>query len=395
MKRMWAVFAIAIAVGMLIAGCTPANEKPTAKFIPDKNVIFINGAVGFNGSTSKDPDGSISTYYWNFGDNNKQEGGKLKTVTHQYTTVGVFNASLQVKDNSGDKSKAVTAKVIVAPLPIASSLVVASYTNITFSIDTTALAGLITDYTWNFGDMSVPAKGSSVSYYYKRQGSYNASLSILYQGQSATAALNITILNQAPVANISIVDTTAPFYMSKPIKFSGAASTDVDGQVVKWAWQFGDNATDNGTTVIHTYSKPGPFVVTLTVTDNDNATASSTLNLTVQKDLLITNVTWVVYRDDNNISRANVTVKFDNPGDSKNANTVNITVTAFKSDGTAITSGDFQKWRLFDASIASNTQGNTLTVPGLLIDNINPEHTQYHVDISYNGVLVDSGVYQL
>jgi len=395
MKRIWAVFAIVIAVGMLIAGCDGTNQKPTAKFIPDKNVIFIGGSVGFNGSTSKDPDGSISTYYWNFGDGNKQEGGKLKAVAHQYTTVGAFNASLQVKDNGGVKSKTVTAIVIVAPLPIASSLQVSTFTNITFSIDNSSLGGKITDYTWNFGDMSLPAKGSSVSYYYKRNGTYAVSLSILYQGQSATASLNISVYNQAPVANISIVETATPYYMSKPIKFSGAGSTDVDGQVMKWAWQFGDNATDNGTTVMHTYSKPGIMVVTLTVTDNDDATSSTTINVTIQKDLLITNVTWVVYKDDNNISRANVTVKFDNPGDAKNANTVNITVTAFKSDGTPITSGDFQKWRLFDASIASNTQGNTLTVPGLLIDNITPEHTQYHVDISYNGVIVDSGVYQL
>ena len=58
------------------------------------------------------------------------------------------------------------------------------------------------------------------------------------------------------------------------------ASSDSDGSVVGWAWDFGDGGTATGATATHTWSTAGDFVVTLTVTDDDGATATTTRTVT-------------------------------------------------------------------------------------------------------------------
>jgi hypothetical protein len=100
------------------------------------------------------------------------------------------------------------------------------------------------------------------------------------------------------------------------------------------------------------------------------------------------------YSDDNSIDRANVTVKFDNKGDAKTTGTINVTVTAFKSDKTAITTGDFKLSKTNGGLVDSNSVDNTMTVMAILIDNANPGETWYWVELSYNGKVIDSGWFQ-
>ncbi len=52
------------------------------------------------------------------------------------------------------------------------------------------------------------------------------------------------------------------------VTFDGTASTAFDGKIVKWEWDFGDNNTGSGSTVTHTYTRPGDYFATLTVTDD-------------------------------------------------------------------------------------------------------------------------------
>jgi PKD repeat protein len=57
---------------------------------------------------------------------------------------------------------------------------------------------------------------------------------------------------------------------------SGEASTDPKGTITGYAWTFGDGSTATGVRAEHTYASVGEFVITLTVTDDDGATASAT-----------------------------------------------------------------------------------------------------------------------
>lgn len=53
------------------------------------------------------------------------------------------------------------------------------------------------------------------------------------------------------------------------------SSSDADGEVTGWAWQFGDGSTSSGRQPTHRYAAPGSYTVTLTVTDDDGATDAS------------------------------------------------------------------------------------------------------------------------
>jgi len=59
------------------------------------------------------------------------------------------------------------------------------------------------------------------------------------------------------------------------------ASTDVNGQVAAWHWDFGDGETSSERHPLHTYAAPGVYTVTLTVTDNDGLTGATAQPYTV------------------------------------------------------------------------------------------------------------------
>ena len=77
--------------------------------------------------------------------------------------------------------------------------------------------------------------------------------------------------NRPPVA-----DAGGPYTaeVDVPITFDGTGSSDPDGSIVAWAWEFGDGNTGSGATPIHAYSTAAVYNVTLTVTDNTGATDS-------------------------------------------------------------------------------------------------------------------------
>jgi len=57
--------------------------------------------------------------------------------------------------------------------------------------------------------------------------------------------------------------------------FDGSGSSDSDGTIAAYGWDFGDGTSGSGKTVSHTFARAGTYTVTLTVTDNGGATASA------------------------------------------------------------------------------------------------------------------------
>ncbi|WP_116051107.1 PKD domain-containing protein [Amycolatopsis palatopharyngis] len=62
--------------------------------------------------------------------------------------------------------------------------------------------------------------------------------------------------------------------------FDANASTDPDGQITDYSWDFGDGETATGVRPSHTYAQAGKYPVTLTVTDNDGKTDAHTREVT-------------------------------------------------------------------------------------------------------------------
>ena len=63
--------------------------------------------------------------------------------------------------------------------------------------------------------------------------------------------------------------------------FDASGSSDLDGTITSYAWNFGDGSAGQGVQVAHTYAAAGTYPVTLTVTDDGGATGTLTANVTV------------------------------------------------------------------------------------------------------------------
>ncbi len=85
--------------------------------------------------------------------------------------------------------------------------------------------------------------------------------------------------NAAPTAVIGAAPVSGEGPLA--VSFDGSASSDADGSIVSWAWDFGDGATASGATAGHTYAGEGSYTATLTVTDDDGAAGVATRAITV------------------------------------------------------------------------------------------------------------------
>ena len=81
--------------------------------------------------------------------------------------------------------------------------------------------------------------------------------------------------NQSPHASFSFSCT------GLGCTFDAGSSTDGDGTIVAYSWDFGDGNSSNGVTSSHVYATQSSYTVTLTVTDNAGGSNSSTQTISV------------------------------------------------------------------------------------------------------------------
>jgi subtilisin family serine protease/PKD repeat protein len=84
--------------------------------------------------------------------------------------------------------------------------------------------------------------------------------------------------NKKPIADAG-TDVTAQAYQN--ILFDGSLSSDPDGSIVSYVWDFGDGTTVIGSKVNHAFTSPGTYTATLTVTDNGGRTATDSVIATI------------------------------------------------------------------------------------------------------------------
>ena len=88
--------------------------------------------------------------------------------------------------------------------------------------------------------------------------------------------------NKAPVASFTRSPASGPAPLA--VFFDGALSSDSDGAVVSYLWQFGDGSTASGVTATHEFASVGTHSVTLTVTDDRGGEAETVRNVVVTEE---------------------------------------------------------------------------------------------------------------
>ena len=139
--------------------------------------------------------------------------------------------------------------------------------------------GTIATTTWTFGDGTTGA-GTNTTHTYPEAGTYPVTVTVTDDaGASDERTGSVTVT--APPANVAPVASFEAAVSGLAVAVDGAGSTDSDGSVASYAWNFGNGSTGAGATASHTYAEAGTYDVTLTVTDDDGTTGTVTKPVTV------------------------------------------------------------------------------------------------------------------
>ncbi len=156
-------------------------------------------AISFTSAGSSDPDGSIASYAWTFGD-----GGSSTAAnpTHAYSAGGSYTVSLTVTDNQGAIGSDQAAVTVsgggggnTAPTPVPGGPYGGQAgTAISFSsAGSTDPDGSIATYSWSFGDGGSSALANP-GHIYAAAGSFTATLTVTdNQGATGTAQAAVTV----------------------------------------------------------------------------------------------------------------------------------------------------------------------------------------------------------
>jgi len=167
------------------------------------------------------------------------------------------------------------------------------YAPLTVTFDSGASTGLIASRTWNFGD---PASGTEnlsalpwAEHTFGDDGIYTVTLHVgTAEGETDVATVQIVVLNPPPIVSLH----ATPFHGPAPLTVTFDLSNTVDpagiipaptGSIVSFVLDFGDGThyagtgADLGTPIVHSYLNPEIRTATLTVLDNDGASASASV----------------------------------------------------------------------------------------------------------------------
>ena len=130
-------------------------------------------------------------------------------------------------------------------------------------------------FAWDFdNDGVVDSNTPSGNFAYVAEGVYTLSVVVTdSDGGSATDTVLVTVTNlppnQAPVAVAGPDRTVA---LNEQVGFDGSLSSDAEGPIVVYDWNFGDGTGSREISPSHVYAAEGTYTVVLTVTDSEGAT---------------------------------------------------------------------------------------------------------------------------
>jgi PKD repeat protein len=203
--------------------------------------------------------------------------GDLTTGYSDYASIGQYSVS-----------GTLVASSLQAPIAVASANVTSGTVPLTVAFSSAGSSdadGTIVGYHWNFGDGTTSTDPNPTKIY-NSAGTFTAVLTVTdnsnLTGTSSVIISATAAPNQSPVASAGANVTSG--YAPLTVNFSSQGSFDPDGTITGYSWNFGDGTTSTQANPSKTYNTVGNYTATLTVTDNNGATASSSVQISVQQN---------------------------------------------------------------------------------------------------------------
>ena len=275
-------------VPVQVGGTGGANQPPVADFDfdpADPPDVNLREVVNFNATGCSDPDGVIVAYEWDFS-NDGVFDATGPDVAHIFHAGGAQIVTLRVTDDDGLPGF----KTRVVPVEFVRPVADFTFTPtnprsgdvITFNGGTSADPdGRIDFYEWDYNNDGVTdATGFSASHKFNTGGGKPVTLTVT-DDDGVTDFITKTVpvvANTAPIADF-VYGPAAPT-TADTVTFSDR-STDFDGTIAAWLWEFGNGVTSTVQSASYKYATAGTYAVTLKVTDNHGLIG------TVTKDVLV------------------------------------------------------------------------------------------------------------
>jgi large repetitive protein len=256
------------------------NQLPVAR-LNAPSVGAPGLPVRFDGSASSDPDGSISRHTWDFGDGNTAEG---PVALHSFEEPGIYQVQLTVYDDTGlpQATGFATTEVNIKPAPV-----------LTASAPARVAPG--TAFEVDLSESHSP--GSQIrNWYWFMDGRWQSGQSSrsFTMGDSGRIDIRFAAENDSGLPNsrsegtVSVLVNHSPQVAAIPpvvandptVYFDMSASSDRDGDALRFFWEFGDGTEAEGPVVTHTYAEPGEYSVRLIVDDQQGLANSKITRLT-------------------------------------------------------------------------------------------------------------------
>ena len=121
MIRAYSAYSGVTLTGTYDGGSTGGNDDPVAVIANGPYAATVGQSISMSSQGSNDPDGSIASYSWNFGDGSSSTAAN---PSHTYSSVGNYTVTLTVTDNEGASDSVTSVANIEAA---ASGFVVSSH----------------------------------------------------------------------------------------------------------------------------------------------------------------------------------------------------------------------------------------------------------------------------
>lgn len=234
-------------------------------------------------ASGSDPDKHALSYVWAFSDGTSATG---QSVAKLFSNPGNYTATVSVSDAGGlTASEVVSFSVAENSAPSVSVSYSGSLTKAAPASFLLVASGSDPDkqtlsYSWVFSDGS-SSKLASVSKSFPKPGTYTATVTVSDPGGlKASEVVTLTVSpNSTPViSSASVSLSSAP--SGTPRVFSVSAS-DPDSQRLSYRWVFSNGGTSSSASVTKSFSTPGSFSATITVTDVGGLSVSQVVYFTV------------------------------------------------------------------------------------------------------------------